>query len=97
MVRVFYERRAKKPIKILVPEEEIATAKAQGVEVYHDEATKEHYKHVPYHQAVDKEAPNQIWNVVSEDNGKATFEADVYSESYFSFIRSVLQSVADTE
>jgi hypothetical protein len=87
---LFYERRAKKPIKILVPEEEVAAAKEQGVEVHHDEQAKEHYKHVPYHLAVDKEPPNQIWNQVSEDNGKFTFETDVYSESYFGFIKSVL-------
>lgn len=92
---LFYERRKKKPIKILVPEDKVEEAKRAGIEVHHDEEKKEYYKYVPYHHGTDNEPPNEIWNQVSEDNGKFTFETDVYSESFFNFIKSVLQSVAD--
>jgi hypothetical protein len=99
---LIYERVKKKPIKILVPEEELAAREEGKVEsgenalpVHYDEVTKEHYKLVPYSQSVDADAPNEIYRKVFEDNAKFTFETDVYSEAFFNFIQGILGSVAD--
>lgn len=86
---LFYERRLKKPIKIVVPPEQ---ALAQGV-VY-DEKTKEHIKYIAYREGVDTEKPNKIFSKVLEDNTKFSFENDVYSIEFFDFIKTILQNVA---
>lgn len=72
---LFYERRVKKPIRIVVPAEEAANQ----TDVVFDEKTKEHIKLIAYREGVDKETPNQIFQKVLEDNTKFTFENDIYS------------------
>jgi len=84
---LFYERRKKKPLKILVPEPKVAEEKAKGVEVHFDEKANEHFKQVPYREGIDNEAPNDIYRRVYEDNKKFTFENDIYSQEFFDFIK----------
>lgn len=50
---LIYERRVKKPIKIVVSE--------PGDGVYFDEITKEHIKLINYKEGVDNETPNSIF------------------------------------
>jgi len=64
---LFYERKVKKPIKILVPEAELEKSResesSAGREVYYDEKEKEHYKLIPYNECLDAEAkPNAIYS-----------------------------------
>lgn len=40
---LFYERRKKKDLKILIKDEEVKEAKAKNIEVQFDEEKKEHY------------------------------------------------------
>ena len=54
-----YERKTKKPLKILVEEEE--AKKSSQSQVYHDEEKKEHYKLIDFRQGVEDVAPNKIY------------------------------------
>ena len=76
---LFYERRKKKDLKILVEESNVESEKAQGVEVQFDEEKKEHYKMLPYRNAADNESPNPIYQQVFADNHSLSFEKDIYS------------------
>lgn len=53
-----YERREKKPIKILVPEEEAAAASA---DVQYDAKKEEYYKLIDYKRGVEEIAPSKIY------------------------------------
>lgn len=65
---LFYERRKKRPLKILVPQEELEESKAKGEEVFHDEKKEEHYKLIDYREGVEDLQPNKIYKQVLEDN-----------------------------
>lgn len=93
---LFYERRKKKDLKIVVPESQLEERKAGGEEILYDEQAKEHYRMVNYRTAADGEFANDIYKKVSEDNMKFTFESDIYSTEFFDFILQILQSVADS-
>lgn len=80
---LFYERKIKKPIKIVVT----AEAAQNQTDVIFDEKTKEHIKLISYREGIDKETPNQIFQKVMEDNTKFTFENDIYSKEFFNFIK----------
>jgi len=58
---LFYERRVKKPIKIVVPDSEIEEAKSSGVEIKHDAEKNEYFREVQYRKAADGEKPNKIY------------------------------------
>lgn len=58
---LFYERRKKKPLKILVPESQVEEAKAQGVVIHKDEKTNEFYKLVGYREGAENEKPSEIY------------------------------------
>ena len=83
---LFYERRLKKPIKIVVPE--------KTSDSVYDEKTKEHIKYIEYQEGVDAEKPNKIFSKVLDDNTKFSFENDVYSLEFFDFIKTILMNVA---
>ncbi len=83
---LFYERRVKKNLKIVVPKEEVEEAKAAGIDVQFDEAKEEHFKMSVYRSAADGEVANDIYTKVAEDNSKFTFESDIYSTEFFDFI-----------
>lgn len=87
---LFYERRIKKPIRIVVP----AEAAASQPDVVYNEQTKEHIKLISYREGIDKETPNQIFQKVLDDNVKFTFENDIYSQEFFDFLKQILQNVA---
>ena len=53
-----YERRKKRPIKIVATEEEVKTG---GKEILHDEKKDEHYKLIDYIEGVEDIAPNKIY------------------------------------
>ena len=59
-----------------------------------DEKTKEYIKQIAFREGVDNETPNNIFTKVLEDNTKFTFENDVYSQEFFDFLKTILQSVA---
>lgn len=84
---LFYERRKKKPIRVVAPE--------AAADTEFEEKTNEHIKLVPYDELVEREAvPNEIYSKVSEDNKRFSFENDVYSQEFFNFVRQILVSVA---
>lgn len=58
---LFYERRRKKPIKILIDEDKVEEEKKAGVEVHYDEEKKENYKLVDYRKATEGEKPTPIY------------------------------------
>ena len=93
---LFYERRVKRDLKIIVEEEKVAETKAKGIDVVFDEAKKEHFQMCAYRDAADGEAANDIYTKVFDDNMKFTFESDIYSTEFFDFILQILQSVAET-
>ena len=92
---LFYERRKKKDIKIVVPENEIAQEKKKGIQVNFDEEKKEYSKQIKYRDGTENEKPNEIYKRVFEDNGKFTFESDIYSPEFFEFILQVLTGVTE--
>ena len=94
---LFYERRKKKDMKVLVPEDKVEEAKDSGIDVTYDEEKKEHSKLVKYKESVDNEAPNEIYKKVFEDNKKFTFENDIYSQEFFGFLLQVLSSATTLE
>ena len=83
---LFYERKQKKPLKILVTEDQ---KDQEGVK--HDEEKKEYYKLVDY-KSLEGIKPNKIYKQVFEDNQKFEFENDIYSSEFYDFIKSTLQS-----
>ena len=58
---LFYERRKKKPLKILVEEDKVEEEQKNGIEVKYDEEKKEHYKMVNYREAAVGEKANPIY------------------------------------
>lgn len=94
---LFYERRVKKDLTILVKDADVEAEKARGVDIQFDEAKKEHVKMLPYRTAAEGEVANEIYTKVAEDNMKFTFESDIYSTEFFDFILQILNSVAETE
>ena len=92
---LFYERRTKKDLKILVPADKVEEAKQNNIIVTYDEEKKEYSKMVKYRESTENEAPNAIYKKVFEDNNKFTFESEVYSLEFFEFIQKVLTSVAE--
>ena len=92
---LFYERRTKKDLKIVVPDEEVKQQAGKGVNVQYDEEKKEHFKVCPYRSAAEGETANAIYAKVAEDNDKFTFESDIYSTEFFNFIVRILKGVAD--
>ena len=86
---LFYERRVKKPIKVVIPPEDVS--KYSGLQF--DSKTQEHIKLIDYRQGVDNEKPSSIFQAVYEDNAKLAFENDVYSEEFFTFVKNILENV----
>ena len=80
---LFYERKLKKPIQIVVSPEAASTQP----DVVYNELTKEHIKLISYREGIDKETPNKIFQKVLEDNTKFTFENDIYSQDFYNFIK----------
>lgn len=56
-----YERRKKKPIKILVTEEEAKKEQGSGEEIHFDSEKNEHYKLLDYKRGVEEIAPSKIY------------------------------------
>ena len=53
---LIYERRKKKPLRVIVPEDQIEQSKAQdNMAIHYNEKTKEHHKLVPYHLGIGTE------------------------------------------
>jgi Ubiquitin carboxyl-terminal hydrolase len=93
---LIYERREKKPIKILVPQEEAKALIAEGQDVKHDAKRDEYFTLLDYKRGVETIDPSQIYRQVAEDNQKFEFDNDIYSQEFFEFIRSILLSVKDS-
>ena len=84
-----YERRIKKPIKILVPPQEEESKSEEGA-IFFDEKKQEHYRLVDYKTGVEEIEPSSIYQKVMEDNQKFEFDNDIYSSEFFEFVRSIL-------
>ena len=54
---LFYERKVKKPIKIVIPKADVAN----HTDLHYDAKAEEHIKLIDYRQGVDNEKPNQIF------------------------------------
>lgn len=93
---LFYERRKKKPLQILIDPDEVDAEKAKGTEVHYNEEKKEHYKMVPYREAAYGEKANPIYQRVFEDNHTVSFENDIYSQEFFAFVLSVMRTAAQS-
>ena len=94
---LFYERRVKKPLKILVDADKVEEEKAKGIEVHVDEEKNETYKLVNYRDAAIGEKANAIYQQVFEDNHSVKFENDIYSQEFFDFVLSVMKAAAQSE
>ena len=70
---LFYERRKKKPLKILVAEDKVEEERKNGIEVRHDEEKKEYYKMVDYRKSCEGEKANPIYSQVFQDNHAVSF------------------------
>ena len=49
---------------------------------------------VPYRKATENETPNEIYRRVFDDNKKYSFETDIYSEEFFTFILGIMEGIA---
>ena len=99
---LIYERRKKRPLKILAPYDEVEAAKNNGLvdsqgKIFFDPKKDEHYRLVDYRECVQDIAPNQIYKQVFEDNAKFGFENDIYSSEFFDFIKGTLNAVANLD
>ena len=65
---LFYERRRKKDIKLVVPEDEVKEEKENDVQVTFNELKKEYTKMVRYGSSADNEAPNRFYKKIHDDN-----------------------------
>ncbi len=84
-----YERKKKKPIKILATPEE---HKADPESVFYDEKKEEYFRLSDYKTGVEEIFPSSIYQKVQEDNKKFEFDNDIYSNEFFEFVRSILVS-----
>lgn len=79
-----YEKRQKRPIKVLATPEEVNVEKEK---LLYDSKKEEYYKLIDYREGVEDIAPNEIYKQVFEDNFKFEFENDIYSSEFFEFVR----------
>lgn len=93
---LFYERRTKKPLKIIVSDDKVEEEKANGIEVHFDEEKKESYKNIPYYDTALGEKANPIYQQVFTDNHNVKFENDIYSQEFLDFVLNVLHAAAST-
>jgi len=94
---LFYERRKKKDLKILIDENKVEEEKAKGIEVHFDEEKKENYKKVPYRTSANGEKAIPLYQQVMEDNTSVNFENDIYSAEFFDFILKIMKGIAGLE
>ena len=85
-----YEKRQKRPLKILASPQEVEQSKEK---LLFDAQKEEHYKLIDYRECVEDVAPNKIYKQVYEDYYKLDFENDIYSQEFFEFIRQILGAV----
>lgn len=79
---LFYEKRKKNPIKLLVPS---SASEKEG-----DEKKEKEYTDVDFRDAITaQDQPNRIFKKVLEDNKKYGFENEVYSDTFFDFILEI--------
>jgi hypothetical protein len=89
---LFYERRKKKPLKVVVKQEEPA-AQGEGHASLDKKEPEEKCVEVDFRQAVLPEAvPNRIFAQVLQDNRKFGFENDIYSSDFFDFVLGLQKS-----
>ena len=81
-----YERREKKPVKLVVEKE------TEGAE--YDAEKEEYTKMVSFKDASVPTGNCPIYQNVLEDNAKFEFENDIYSDEFFNFTTDILNSVA---
>lgn len=72
---LIYERKEKKPIKILLTEE----AAREMPEAKYDAKKEEYYHLLDYRRGVEEIEPSKIYRQVSEDNQQFEFDNDIYS------------------
>lgn len=84
-----YERREKKPVKIVVEKD------TEG-SVY-DAEKEESTKLISFKDASKQTGNCPIYQAVLEDNAKFEFENDLYSDEFFTFTTEILASVAQME
>jgi hypothetical protein len=89
-----YEKRQKRPLKILASAEEVLEKKEQ---IQHDPKREEDFYLVDYRNAVDDIAPNAIYKQVFEDNHKFEFENDIYSNEFFDFVKGIINAVLNLQ
>ena len=85
-----YERKKKKPLKVLVTDAE--AQKQDGV--VHDEANSEYYQLLPYHNLNEVPA-GDIYKGVVNNCQSFEFENDIYSHEFFDFVRSIFKNVTE--
>lgn len=85
-----YERKQKKPIKVLVDPASITG------EALFDEKKEEHYQLLDYKGSVEEINASKIYQQVAEDNKKFEFDNDIYSQEFFDFVKGILVSVKES-
>ena len=87
---LFYERKKKKPIKLVDFVEE---TNAEG-----EVEKKEHIREVPYNSCVDiSDRPNKIFNQVLDLNSKFGFEQEIYQPEFFEFIYGIQKAISNID
>ena len=98
---LFYERREKKPLKLLAKDGIVAQTKEEKEEVKDakpDEQEADQYIMVDYQAGViASEPPNRIFQKVLEDNRKFGFENEIYSAEFFDFVLGIQKVVLGLE
>ena len=93
---LFYERRKKKPLKIVVPREQVPDSqeslKAQGLKK--DEQLNQWHYVKPFQEAANGELANKIYKDVQSQNLLLTFENDVFSKEFLDFVVKLLKYVS---
>jgi hypothetical protein len=89
---LFYERRKKKPIRIVVPADQVTEEMKSRLE--HDAEKDEWVNSISYREGVDTAPPNKIFKQVNKDNSKFEFENEVYSPEFFENVTKILRAVA---
>lgn len=85
-----YEKRLKRPLKILATPEEVTQEKEK---LLFDAKKEEHYKLVDYRNGVQDIPSNSIYKEVFGDNHKYEFENDIYSTEFYNFVHQIINAV----
>lgn len=89
-----YEKRFKKPVKVLIPENGVdskvpSQIVPHGTNIQVDPKTNEKYYHIPM-KDIGMFVPNKIYKEIWEDNLEFSFEKLIYSPEFYDFVKELM-------